>query len=82
MTPLLTEGHWLNPIWTLRFFAFVPTVLLALAMTVFRSGTWHGMCLGAALGLLVGFSAFSTSIKAVVLKDAPQPSDVKPYTIR
>jgi len=82
MTPLMTEDHWLNPIWTLRFFSVTPALLVALAVLAFRSGTLHNMCLGGALGLLIGFCAFSTSIERVVLKDAPQPSDVEPHSIR
>ncbi len=57
------------------------TLLLALAMIVFRSGTWHEFCLGAALGLLIGFCAFSTTLQGVTLKDTPQPSDVAPHSI-
>jgi hypothetical protein len=82
MTPLMTQDHWLNPIWTLRFFCVTPTLLVALAMLVFRSGTLHSMCLGGALGLLIGFCVFSTGIKRVVLKDTPQPADVEPHSIR
>ena len=82
MTPLLTEDHWMNPIWTLRFFSITPTLLLALAMLVFRTGNLHEFCLGAALGLLIGFCVYSTGIRGVVLRDTPQPSDVERHSIR
>jgi len=78
----MTEDHWLNPIWTLRFFSVTPALLIGLAMLFPRSGTLHSMCLGGALGLLIGFCVFSTSIKGVTLKDTPQPSDVEAHSIR
>jgi uncharacterized membrane protein len=81
MTPLLTEDRWLNPIWLVRGFPVAVALLIALAMSVFKSGALHAMCLGGALGLLVGLCAFSTGIKAVVLKNTPQPSDVEPHKI-
>jgi hypothetical protein len=82
MTALMTDDPWMSPIWTLRFFSVTPALLLALALMVFRAGSLHSFCLGAALGLLIGFCVFSTSIVGVTLKDARQPSDVEPHSIR
>jgi hypothetical protein len=82
MTPLMTEDHWLNPIWTLRFFSVTPALLIGLAMLFSRFSTLHSMCLGGALGLLIGFCVFSTSIQRVTLKDTPQPADAEVHSIR
>jgi L-lactate permease len=82
MTPLMTDDPWMSPIWTLRFLSVTPALLLALALMVFRAGSLHSFCLGAALGLLIGFCVFSTSIQRVVLRDTPQPADVEPHGIR
>ena len=82
MTPLFTEDHWLNPIWLVRGFPTVAAILIGLAMFVFKAGPTHAMCLGGALGLLIGMCVFATTIKAVVLKDTPQPSDVEAHSIR
>lgn len=82
MTPLLTKDRYLNPIWPVRGFAAVSAILIALAQFLFKTGNVHDLCLGGALGLLIGLCVFSSGIKAVVLKNTPQPSDAEPYSIR
>jgi selenophosphate synthetase-related protein len=82
MTPLLTEDRYLNPIWLVRGFSGLSAILVALAEFLVKTGPFHDVCLGGALGLLIGLCVFSSGIKAVVLKNSPQPSDVHPYSIR
>jgi len=56
-------------------------ILIALSLFVFKQSPRHDFCLGAALGVLIGYSLFAIQIKRVVLTDTAQPSDVSRYPL-
>ncbi len=56
-------------------------ILVALALFVFKQSPRQDFCLGAALGVLIGYSLFAIQIKRVDLTDTAQPSDVGRYPL-
>jgi len=69
-----------SPLWMVRGFPVVITLIVATAF-FFHNDTARSICLGGALGLLIGLSVYSFSIKGVILKQNDQPSDVKHYPL-
>lgn len=47
----------LNPIWSIRIMTGIALVTAAVALRVFKSGSWHSFFLGATLGMLIGLFA-------------------------
>jgi len=60
----------------LRALVIVVIVLLALGEFVIKAAPLRDMCLGGALGLMVGVFFVSFQVKSVEFKNGPQPSDV------
>ena len=69
-------GDLLSPIWSVRLLPAVALVAILLGMSVWRTGNAHEMCLGFAVGQLVGAVICSFSIRGVVVKDTHR-SDVQ-----
>ena len=65
-----------KPIVALRVMVGAVTILLALAHFVFKDSPSHDMCLGVALGMMVGVCVVSLEISSVDFKRREQPSDV------
>jgi len=61
-----------SPIWTLRLSPVVAFVCIALAETVWKTGFWHGLCVGIALGQLAVLCLAALQLKGVTLRN---PSD-------
>jgi hypothetical protein len=78
--PTSQDEPLLSPLWLVRGFPVVITLLVATAF-FFHDDTARSVCLGGALGLLIGLTVYSFSIKGVVLKNTAQPSDVKSYPL-
>jgi hypothetical protein len=70
----------LSPLWLVRGFPVVITLLVATAFFL-HNDTVRSACLGGALGLLISLTVYSFSIKGVILKQSDQPSDVKRYPL-
>jgi hypothetical protein len=71
----------LSPFLLVRGFPCVAAILVALAMAFSKSEDLHSIFLGGALGILIGCTAFSFSIKSITLKQTEQPSDVQRYPL-
>jgi hypothetical protein len=78
--PTSQDEPLLSPLWLIRGFPVVITLLVAVAFLL-HNDTLRSVCLGGALGLLMGLTIYSFSIKGVILKQTEQPSDVKRYPL-
>jgi hypothetical protein len=70
------DEQMLKTVRAVRVMPGLAMVLVALALFVFKQSPRHDFCLGAALGVLIGYSLFAIQIKRVDLEQTPQPSDV------
>jgi hypothetical protein len=72
----------IHPIWALRVLPTTCVIALVLAQTVFaHNPRWQHGLIGFATGLLIGLVLIGLGTKALIMKDAPQPSDVQDLRI-
>ena len=80
-TRTLPPGAIVHPIWLIRFFPLLGLIMVAAAMFFSGNATLRSMCLGGALGILVGATVFAWQVQDVTLKSNDQPSDVERYSL-
>jgi hypothetical protein len=78
--PTSQDQPLLSPLWLVRGFPVVITLLVATAF-FFHNDTARSICLGGALGLVLSLTVYSFSIKGVILKQNDQASDIKRHPL-
>jgi hypothetical protein len=66
-----------SPLWTLRLSPLLAFVCIALAETVWKSGFWHGICVGIALGQLAVVGLVALQIKGVTVRNPPADAGIQ-----